>query len=134
MPKASKKLTPLRSTKTKTSQKSAPAKRSFRSKPASAANASRTRVTQSTAPIERSGSKQSVVLGMLRGPTGASVASIMTATGWQPHSVRGFLAGVVRKKLKLNLISTPSEAGRIYKIAEEGAAASGAVTSRRAAV
>ena len=134
MPKASKTLTPLRSSKTKTSQKSAPAKRSSRSKPAGAAKASRTRVTQATAPIERSGSKQSLVLGMLRGAKGASVASIMTATGWQPHSVRGFFAGVVRKKLKLNLTSEPSEDGRIYRIAEEGAvAAAGAVTSRRAA-
>ena len=134
MPKASKKITLSRSSKTKISQKSAPAKRAAKSKPAAATKISRTPVTTATVPIARSGSKQSVVLDMLLTASGASVASIMTVTGWQPHSVRGFFAGVVRKKLKLNLTSVPTEGGRIYRIAEKGAAASGAVTFRRAAV
>jgi hypothetical protein len=52
---------------------------------------------------------------MLRSPAGAMIAVIMTAAGWQ-HSVRGFLAGVVRKKPKLNLVSEQTEKGRVYRI------------------
>jgi hypothetical protein len=44
--------------------------------------------------------------------------ALTRATGWQQHSVRGFLAGVVRKKLGLNLVSTVAEGGRVYRIAD----------------
>jgi hypothetical protein len=53
---------------------------------------------------------------MLRTPAGATIASLVTATEWQQHSVRGFLAGVVRKKLGLNLVSEKTEKGRVYRI------------------
>ena len=53
---------------------------------------------------------------MLRMPAGATIASLVTATEWQEHSVRGFLAGVVRKKLGLNLVSEQTDKGRVYRI------------------
>jgi hypothetical protein len=59
----------------------------------------------------RSGSKQTQVLAMVRRPKGVTVAAIMTATGWQQHSVRGFLAGTVRRKLALPLLTEQAEGG-----------------------
>ena len=47
---------------------------------------------------------------------GATIAAVVKATGWQPHSVRGFLAGVVRKRLKLKLGSTKVDGNRVYQI------------------
>ena len=64
----------------------------------------------------RPDTKHSRIVAMLRAPAGATIAAIMTATGWQQHSVRGFLAGVVRKKLGLNLTSEQTDKGRVYRI------------------
>ncbi len=58
---------------------------------------------------------------MLRAPTGATISAMMQATGWQQHSVRGFLAGVVCKKLGLNLVSEAAESGRVYRIVDNPA-------------
>ena len=64
----------------------------------------------------QSDTKHARILAMLRTPAGATIAAIMIVTEWQPHSVRGFLAGVVRKKLGLNLISEVTDKGRVYRI------------------
>ena len=64
----------------------------------------------------RPDTKHARILTMLRTPAGATIAAIMTATEWQQHSVRGFLAGVVRKKLGLNLVSESTDKGRVYRI------------------
>ena len=71
---------------------------------------------------------------MLSRPEGATIAAIMRATHWQQHSVRGFLAGVVRKKLGLELRSEKVDDGeRIYRIAQSGSARSTRGSRRRAA-
>jgi hypothetical protein len=79
------------------------------------------------------GSKQARVIVMLKSPAGATIAAMMKATGWQQHSVRGFLAGVVRKRLKLKFGSKKVDGERVYRITGGGKDKSGSrrVTKRR---
>jgi hypothetical protein len=88
---------------------------------------------RSTKSAVRSGTKHARIIAMLREPAGTTIASIMTATDWQQHSVRGFLAGVVRKKLDLNLVSELTDKGRIYRIKDGKASSAAADRAKRAA-
>jgi Protein of unknown function (DUF3489) len=68
----------------------------------------------------RTPSKQQLCLELLSRPDGACVEELQVATGWQPHSVRGFLSGTVRKKLGLKLSSDRAGDGtRRYRVASE---------------
>jgi hypothetical protein len=81
----------------------------------------------------RPGTKHSRIVALLRTPAGATIAAIMTATEWQQHSVRGFLAGVVHKKLGLNLTSEQTEKGRIYRIKDGKASPVAVARTKQAA-
>jgi hypothetical protein len=61
-------------------------------------------------------SKKAHIIAMLRAPGGVTIEAMARAANWQPHSVRGFLAGVVRKKLGFTLVSADGENGRVYRI------------------
>jgi Protein of unknown function (DUF3489) len=64
----------------------------------------------------RANTKQARVLALLRRPSGVTIATVTRSTGWQPHTVRGFLAAVVRKKLGLRLESEKTDRERVYRI------------------
>jgi hypothetical protein len=81
----------------------------------------------------RVGTKNAQVVAMLQDRAGTTIAAIMAATGWQQHSVRGFLSGVVRKKLGLNLVSESSEGGRVYRIIDDTASPAKADRVKQAA-
>jgi predicted transcriptional regulator with HTH domain len=70
-----------------------------------------------TTPPTKRGAAQAALLALLSRPEGATNAEIQEATGWQPHSVRGALSGLVKKKLGHDVSSTKEEHGRVYRIA-----------------
>lgn len=72
-----------------------------------------------TAPEEAHQTKQSLLIGLLQRPQGATVAELVAAIGWQNHSIRGAISFTLKKKLGLNVTSQSDEArGRVYRIAK----------------
>ena len=79
-------------------------------------------------------SKSDKIVALLQRPGSVPLSALMKATGWQPHSVRGFLAGVVRNKLGLTLVSEKTGEERVYRIiAGKGATTRKAKPGRKAA-
>jgi hypothetical protein len=67
----------------------------------------------------REGTKQAKLIAMLKAPVGATIAEIVEATGWQSHTVRGALAGALKKKLGLDVVSAKEDQrSRVYRIAD----------------
>jgi Protein of unknown function (DUF3489) len=116
---------------TKPKSKPKAATRSTARKTAKPASRKRSAPASSRA-AARPETKHARIIAMLRKPAGATIAAIMTATDWQQHSVRGFLAGVVRKKLGLNLVSEHTDKGRVYRIKDGKAAPVAAVRAQQA--
>jgi hypothetical protein len=75
-------------------------------------------------PVAKPNMKHARIIAMLQSPIGATIARMVSATDWQQHSVRAFLASVVRKKLALNLVSEMTDKGRVYRIKDASAGAS----------
>ena len=78
---------------------------------------------ENASPPAKAPTKIDVLLGLLRRPEGALITDLAAATGWQVHSVRGALAGHIKKKLALVVISEKTDAGRVYRVAPQEAAA-----------
>lgn len=70
-------------------------------------------------PPQRAESKQSQLIAMLKRPDGATIAEVVETLAWQPHTVRGAIAGALKKKLGLKVESEKvDERGRVYRLAE----------------
>ncbi|WP_439922573.1 DUF3489 domain-containing protein [Nitrobacter sp. JJSN] len=100
----------------KSSRNCKPSKRAGRAKAARALKAAKTARYSARPPALERTNKQTKLLDLLRRPAGATIAALTEASGWQQHSVRGFLAGVVRKKLGLDLVSAVEADQRTYRI------------------
>ena len=77
--------------------------------------------------------KRARIVKMLSAPKGTTIAAIVAATGWQQHSVRGFLAGVIRKRLGLNLVSEQGSKGRVYRVEDGKSSLVSAARAKQAA-
>jgi hypothetical protein len=113
-PKPNKKATaaprraPVAPAKAKSGKKATPAKK---------APKGRTKAKAAKPEATREGSKTARILDLLKQPGGVTARELMKMTGWQPHSVRGFLSGTVGKKMGLTVASTKGEDGeRAYSL------------------
>jgi uncharacterized protein DUF3489 len=81
----------------------------------------KSRASRTAAPRTRADSKQAQLIAMLRRAKGATIDEIVEALAWQPHTVRGAIAGALKKKLGLQVTSEKDEKrGRIYRITDAG--------------
>src|SRR6266516_4420145 len=117
------------STKAKSSERRSLVKRSG-TKKAAAVSAKATRASSNRI---KSGSKRDKILTLLQRPKGATLDALVKETQWQKHSVRGFLAGTVRKRLKLPLLSEKIDGVRTYRIGTGKAAKSRKTSAARKA-
>jgi hypothetical protein len=100
--------------KPKAGKKASPAKRAAKgAKKASGARPGKAAKEKGV----REGSKTEAILELLKRPGGATSKELLKLTGWQPHSLRGFLSGTIRKKMNLTVTSAKSENGeRTYSV------------------
>jgi len=91
-------------------------KEDFMTAKAKKTTAASIKTTKAPSDRDKPVSKQDTILVLLRRPEGAGLDVLVKETGWQKHSVRGFLAGTVRKKLKLPLLSEKIDGVRNYRI------------------
>jgi hypothetical protein len=83
----------------------------------SAASSAKTKSSKEPSPrSQKTPSKHDALLKLLRQDKGTTLDALVKSSGWQKHSVRGFLAGTVRKKLKLPLVSEKIDGVRTYRI------------------
>jgi len=95
----------------------APKKGKQGKKATSAKRAPKTPTGEKKGGAARDGSKAAKILELLKRPDGATSKELQKATGWQPHSVRGFLSGTIGKKMGLTVTSTKGEDGeRSYSV------------------
>lgn len=83
-----------------------------------AKNAQYQDLAQNIAAVEVTGQgpKREMLVALLLQPNGATIAEMAQATGWQRHSIHGVMSGVLKKKLKLPIVSEKEERGRVYRI------------------
>ena len=79
-------------------------------------NVARKRAAKPAAPPVPPTSKKDAIIAMLQRPNGATLAELMTTTGWQAHSVRGFISGTLRKKLGIAVTTEKTPEGQTYRI------------------
>jgi len=82
-----------------------------------------TKAPQTIARTSQQPSKQGLLLSLLRSATGATVIQMAEATGWEHHTIRGTISGVLRKKMKLNVVTEKADGGAIYRIVDSSPAA-----------
>ncbi|MEM6464261.1 MAG: DUF3489 domain-containing protein [Pseudomonadota bacterium] len=85
--------------------------------------ATKTQVSRNASKAPRKPTKADIIIKLLGSKQGATIDDIRKATGWQAHSVRGFLSGTVKKRMGLSIENEPDKTGvRRYKIVKQAEA------------